>query len=476
MVSELTSIVGDSYVSTRADVLLSYSHSASIGYDGVLPGAVVRPGSTDEVSEILRVANKYKIPVTPRSGGSSLQGEVIPEEGGLVVELMRLDDITLFKDLRSVRVGAGVTFGMLDKYLNQHDLWVPIYPESSLVCTVAGNVAVNGAGPGSSTYGCIAEMVLGLEVVLPDGTIIQTGSEANPNAPGPFLRYAFGPDITGLFIGSLGALGIITKVSVKTFRRIRNFHYETYGFKTAEQAERFLLGLRENDVQAVFASIYEGRILEFFMDMLGEEYGIPKYEWPTYTVSATLGRLREDQLASDVEKAAEICESLGGHIIGISELPQGEWDDRMRTFARSSYAHGWHWRILYHHQTPTNWHRSVESIWEVMDEFGLLGHTAGFLTGHASYNFYPHLYFDPEDAEEEQKVRDAHAALSRRLFKTGAVPFKLATYWVEGVEEMKDYLKLIKALKNLLDPNNIMNPSILMTEREGSDFERERVT
>jgi glycolate oxidase len=462
IVSELAAIVGDDYVSTREDVLLTYSHSASIGYDGVMPGAVVRPANTQEVSEVLQVANKYKISVTPRSGGSSLQGEVIPREGGLVVELMRLDEISLFKKLRSVRVGAGVTFGMLDKYLNQYDLWVPIYPESSLVCTLAGNVAVNGAGPGSSTYGCIAEMVLGLEVVLPNGTIIQTGSEANPDAPGPFLRYAFGPDITGLFIGSLGALGIITRVSVKTFKRIRNFHYETYGFEIAEQSERFLLELRENDVQAVFASIYEGRILEFFMDMLGEEYGIPKYEWPTFTVSTTLGRVREDQLTSDVEKTQEICEKLGGHVIGISELPQGEWDDRMRTFARSSYAHGWHWRILYHHQTPTNWHRSVETIWEVMDEFGLLGHTAGFLTGHASYNFYPHLYFDPEDPDEERKVRDAHAELSKRLFKTGAVPFKLAPYWVGEVEEMKEYLNLIRALKNLLDPNDIMNPSVML--------------
>ncbi|TFF91222.1 FAD-binding oxidoreductase [Candidatus Thorarchaeota archaeon] len=461
VVSKLASIVGNEYVSTREDVLLTYSHSASIGYDGVMPGAVVRPRTTEEVSGILKVANEHKIPVTARSGGSSLQGEVIPEEGGLVVELMRLDEIELFKDLRSVRVGAGVTFGKLDKFLNQHDLWVPIYPESSLVCTLAGNVAVNGAGPGSSTYGCIAEMVLGLEIVLPDGTIIQTGSEANPDAPGPFLRYAFGPDITGLFIGSLGALGIITKVSVKTFRRIHNFHYETYGFETAEKAERFLLELKENDVQILFASIYEGRILEFFMGMLGEEYGVPKHEWPPFTVSATLGRVREDLLASDVERATEICEGFGGHVIGIGELPRGEWDDRMRTFARSSYAHGWHWRILYHHQTPTNWHSSVESIWDVMDEFGLLGHTAGFLTGHSSYNFYPHLYFDPEDAEEEQKVRDAHVELSKRLVKTGAVPFKLAPYWVEEVQAMEDYMRLVGAIKKIIDPNNIMNPGVL---------------
>jgi hypothetical protein len=139
---------------------------------------------------------------------------------------------------------------------------------------------------------------------------------------------------------------------VKTFKRLHHFHYETYGFDTAEQAERFLIELKQNEIHALFASLYEGRILDFFMDMLGEEYGIPKHKWPPVTASATLGRLRKDQLESDIKLAKQICEELGGHVVGISELPRGEWDERMWTFARSSYAHGWHWRILYHHQTP----------------------------------------------------------------------------------------------------------------------------
>lgn len=460
-VQALVDIVGEEFVSTRADVLLTYSVSASIGYDRVVPGTVVRPASTEEVSQILKLANKHKIPVTPRSGGSSLQGEVIPQEDGLVIDLLRLDSVQLFKDLRSVRVGAGVTFGVLDKYLNQHKLWVPVYPDSSLVCTVAGNVAVNGAGPGSGVQGCIAELVLGLEVVLPNGEVIQTGTEANPNAPGPFLRYAFGPDITGLLIGSLGAFGIITAVSIKTFKRMEHFYYQSYGFDTAEGAERFLSELRHNDVSIPMAAIYEGRILEFFLDMIGEEYGIPQTEWPPFTVSATIGRIRKDQLDSDIKMAESICMELDGRVVGVPELPQGEWEDRMWTFVRSSYVHGWWWMMLYHHQAPTNWHRSVEEIWNVMDKYGILGQTAGFLTGGRSYNFYPQLYFDPVDREEEEKVREAHRELSQRLFKTGAVPFKLARYWVEDVEEMKPYLQFIKNLKQNIDPNGIMNPGIL---------------
>jgi len=460
IVKELSSIVGEEYVSTRKDVLLTYSTSASTSYDRVLPGAVVRPGTTEEVSTILKVANKYKIPVTPRGAGSSLQGEVIPQPNGLVIELMRLDDITLYKDLRSITVGAGITFGTLDKYLNKQDLWIPYYPGSSLVATLAGNVAVNGAGFGSSVFGGVAEHVLGLEVVLPDGTIIQTGTEANPNAPGPFLRYAFGPDLTGLFIGSLGSFGLITKVSLKTHRRMRFFDYNTFGFDTVEKAERFLIEMRQNDINSLWVALYEGRILDFFLDMVGEEYGVPQYDWPTFTVSVAFGRIREDQLQSDMKAAQDVCERLGGHVIGIKELPKGEWEDRMREFVRSSYIHGWHWRILYHHQPLSNWHKSMDALWAVMDQYGIIGHTAGFQSDR-SYNFYPQLYYDPQDKEEEERVKEAHRDLSQRLFKTGAVPFKLTGYWKDAIEGMDDYMTFLKLLKTTIDPNNIMNPGVL---------------
>ena len=468
VVRKLTTIVGEEYISTRADILLAYSVSASTSYDPVLPDAVVRPANTSEVSKILKVANEYKLPVTPRSGGSSLQGEVIPQKGGLVVDLLRLNEIKVHQELRSVTVGAGVNFGKLDKHLNRFDLWLPVYPGSSLTATIAGNVAVNGAGFGSSSFGCIGELVLGLEIVLPNGDIVQTGSEANPNAPGPFLRYSFGPDLTGLFIGSLGIFGIITKVSLKTYQRMHYFDYNTYGFNTAQEAEKFILELKENDVRTVWVAIYEGRILDFFLEMVGDEYGVPKHEWPPVTVSLVIGSVREDLMLSDARATEKICKQMGGHVIGIRELPQGEWNDRMREFVRSSYVHGWHWRILYHHQTISQWHRTLEELWPIFDEFGVLGHSAGFQSGHASYNYYPQIYYDPQDKEEEEKVKAAHKELAKRLFKTGAVPFKLAPYWTDGISEIDQYIEFLRDLKEAIDPNNIMNPRLIpLLEPEG---------
>ena len=461
VVKKLIEIVGEEYVSTKKDVLLAYSVSASMSYDPVLPAAVVRPENTEQVSEIIKIANAHKIPVIPRSGGSSLQGEAIPKEESLVIDLLRLDSIKVYENLRSAAVGAGINFGKLDKHLKKIGFWLPVYPGSSLTATIAGNVAVNGSGFGSSQFGCIGELVLGLEVVLPNGEIVQTGSEANPHAPGPFLRYAFGPDITSLFIGSLGVFGIITRVSLKIFKRMECFDYNTYGFDTPQEAEKFIIQCKENEISAVWIAIYEGKILDFFLEMVGEEYGVPEYEWPPITVSMVIGRIREDQLQSDIMEAKRLCENTGGHVIGIVELPRGEWNDRMREFARSSYVHGWHWRILYHHQTPSQWHRTIEEMWPIFDEFGVLGHTAGFQSDHSSYNYYPQIFFDPQDKEDEEKAKAAHKELAKRLFKTGAVPFKLAPYWVDGITEMESYLEFLKGLKQAIDPNGIMNPGTI---------------
>ncbi|UCE10545.1 MAG: FAD-binding oxidoreductase [Candidatus Thorarchaeota archaeon] len=461
IIDNLRDIAGAEFVSTREDVLLAYSSSASMGIDPVQPGAVVRPSNADEVAAILRIADEHGIPVTIRAGGTSLQGEVTPKADGLVVELMRLNKIELFKDLRTVRVGAGVTFGELDKFLSEHDLWLPVSPESALACTVAGNVAVNGSGPGSSFAGCIGELVMGLEIVLPNSQVIQTGSEANPNAPGPFLRYAFGPDITGIFIGSLGSLGVITSVSVKVFKRMEHFDYNTYGFDSHEQAEKFLVELKDNDVNMLMASLYEGPTLEFFMDMVGEEFGIPPMEWPHRTVSMTIGRVRKDVLESDAKLAREICEKMGGRVIGIVELPKGEWDGRFWTFVRCSYVHPWAWQVVYHHQAPTNVHRSVEEITKIMDKYAFLGHTAGFASGHSSMNMYPQFYWDPVDEEERKKVVGALKELAGNLYKAGAVPFKLASYWDGLMEGTETYMELLRRLKETIDPNGIMNKGVL---------------
>lgn len=108
----------------------------------------------------------------------------------------------------------------------------------------------------------------------------------------------------------------------------------------------------------------------------------------------------------------------------------------------------------------------MEALWAVMDQYGILGHTAGFQAGY-TYNFYPQLYYDPQDQEEEGRVIEAHRDLSQRLFKTGAVPFKLAGYWIDGISEMDTYLQFLNRIKTHVDPNEMLNPGIIPKPKGG---------
>jgi FAD/FMN-containing dehydrogenase len=96
-----------------------------------------------------------------------------------------------------------------------------------------------------------------------------------------------------------------------------------------------------------------------------------------------------------------------------------------------------------------------------MDEHGVLGHTAGFQSGHSSYNYYPQIFFDPQDPIEEKSAIEAHSDLVKRLYKTGAVPFKFAPYWIGNLTGMEDYLAFLRKLKRSIDPENILNPGIM---------------
>src|SRR6478752_5783060 len=177
---------------------------ATDGKVGQVAGAVARPSSTDEVAAVLRLCNEARIPVTPAAGRSSVVGGTVPVHGGVLLDLTGLVGIESV-DVESglVEVWAG-TFGDLfeEELQAQHGLTVGHWPQSMALSTVGGWLACKGAGQLSNRYGKIEDIVVGLEVVLADGTVIRTGGQP---------RQAVGPDLTQLFVGSEGTLGVITR-------------------------------------------------------------------------------------------------------------------------------------------------------------------------------------------------------------------------------------------------------------------------
>lgn len=206
LVEKLTKIVGAENVSTETPDRITHSYDAT--QEKHLPDVVIHAGSTEEVSQIVQLANEYEVPVLPRGAGSGFTGGSLPVHGGIVLVLTRMDRILeIDTDNLIAEVEPGVVTAQLQRQVEKLGLFYPPDPASKEFCTLGGNVAECAGGPRCVKYGVTKDYVLGLEVVTPTGEIIRTG--------GRTLKNVVGYDLTRLFVGSEGTLGIVTKIVLK---------------------------------------------------------------------------------------------------------------------------------------------------------------------------------------------------------------------------------------------------------------------
>lgn len=198
---------GSDVVVRDPDLLERFSHDASEVPPRV-PGAVVRPTTTAEVSAILRAANARRVPVTPRGGGTGRVGGAVPVHGGIVLALERMNRIAGVdvRDAIAV-VGPGVVTGELHDAVESEGLFYPPDPNSWGSCQIGGNIATNAGGPRAFKYGVTREYVLGLEVVTADGSVLALGRRTPKGVTGY--------DLTALVVGSEGTLGVVTSATMK---------------------------------------------------------------------------------------------------------------------------------------------------------------------------------------------------------------------------------------------------------------------
>ena len=203
--NELILVLGEERVLSAIEDRICYS------YDGtkqkVLPDIVVRPGDTNDISNTLKIANKYEVPIYARGAGSGLTGGAVPLMGGIVFDLKNMNRIIeICPDDFVATVEPGVVTKELQDEVAKFDLFYPPDPSSAAFSTIGGNVAECAGGITGLKYGVTRDYILALEIVLPDGSVINTGRKA-------------GYDLTRLFTGSEGTLGVFTKITVKLIPR-----------------------------------------------------------------------------------------------------------------------------------------------------------------------------------------------------------------------------------------------------------------
>jgi glycolate oxidase len=207
LLEQIKSIVGAEYVFTDEESFEKYGRDETekLHYS---PAVVVKPRKTEEIAALMQLANKHLIPVTPRGAGTGLTGGALPHLGGLVIAMERFNQI-LEIDERNLQVTTepGVITEVLQNAVKEKGLFYPPDPASKGSCFIGGNISENSGGPKAVKYGVVKDYVLNLEIVLPTGEIIWTGSNV--------LKNATGYNLTQLIVGSEGTLGIVTKIVLR---------------------------------------------------------------------------------------------------------------------------------------------------------------------------------------------------------------------------------------------------------------------
>ncbi len=226
--SELTGVLGEDQVWTDADHLEKYGHDETedLSYP---PQVVVRPRTTKEVSDVVRLCARHGVPITPIGARTGLSGGALPVHGGLALALDRMDAIVDIDERNlQVTVQPGVITQVLQEAVAAKGLYYPPDPSSRGSCTIGGNLAENAGGPRAVKYGVTRDFVLNLEVVLPDGEVIRTGANT--------LKNSTGYDLTRLLVGSEGTLGIITEAVLRLVPLPRETRLMLVPFQSATRA------------------------------------------------------------------------------------------------------------------------------------------------------------------------------------------------------------------------------------------------
>ena len=208
-IQELKAIVGEANVVFHPEDLLVFEYDGSI--DRGMPEAVVFPISVEEVSRVMSLAYQEGIPVVGRGSGTGLSGGAISPPGGIQIAFTRMNQIlNIDQENRTVTVEPGVINLDLDNYAYKFGLRYAPDPSSQKACTIGGNIAENAGGPHCLAYGTTTNHVLGMEVVLEEGTVVNLGSLSSPP-----VYQAPGYDLRGVFVGSEGTFGVATKIALR---------------------------------------------------------------------------------------------------------------------------------------------------------------------------------------------------------------------------------------------------------------------
>ena len=420
---------------------------------------ILKPRTTEEVAAILKTANRTATPVRPKGGGTGWWSSTQPPADGILLQLTRMNEVlTIDEAVMTVTVEAGITFSKLEEALGSKGYRLMIFPESGKTATMGGHIQTWGTSPHtSSVFEDQATQLVGLKAVLPTGETVPTGAGALATATGHFGRRFFPADLTGIFIGSEGAFGIITEASLKIYRQPEVSLTKIACFPDIQAAVDTLQSFQRAQRSGGISTLVEQRLVPKEMLIAA----IPRLKGSIPEMCPFLLVLRTEGDRSDAQRhmarACHLCREQGGKVAVQDDLPEW-WAGRFGSFPAAALGKGQ--RIMIVAMVPFD--RVVEAF-SIAEAFGkthglslkLRGYPFGgpVLLAHAS------ISWEAARPESREKALAQARDLMDALMQIGAVPHRVGTDFLPVLTEKLDpgYLDFIKRMKAMLDPNGIMN-------------------
>jgi len=459
IIEELRRIVGKDNVCTSYEELVCYTYDASFVNANIkkdLPGAVVLPANTKEVSMVLKLANREKISVVPRGAATNVSGGSISIGDCIVVALTRMNKILELdrKNLVAV-VEAGVITAQFQSEVEKIGLFYPPDPSSLAFSTIGGNIAECAGGPRGVKYGVTKDYVIGLEVVLANGEVINTG--------GRLMKNVVGYDMTKLFTGSEGTLGIVTKAIIKLIP-----------LPEAKKTMLVIYPVLDQACETVSEIIANG-IVPTTLELLDNIYirNIEEYVHiglPTDAGAVLLIEVDGDPeiLDKQINKIEQICKEQGASQVQIAKTKEEAeelWRARRSAFAAMSRLRP---TIIGEDCTVprSSIPAAVRRIHEISKKYDIII----AVLGHAGDgNLHATIMTDESNEEEMARVEKAAeeiflATLELNGALSGEHGIGRAKSKYIALQLGETGLDIQRRIKLVLDPNNIMNPGVMLGE------------
>ena len=443
---DLTAFLRPEQVSTSASVL--EQHGKGESYDeAVLPDAVVYPESTEEVRRVIKFAYEHGVPVTPVGSNSSLEGHTVPLHGGISLDMGRLDQIVEYspQDLL-MRVQPAVTYPQINERSRRDGLFFPVDPGAH--ASLGGMVSTNASGTAAVRYGVTADFILGLEVVTPTGETIRTGSKSRKSSSGY--------NLTRLYCGAEGTLGVITEVTVRLTGLPEAASAARVPFADVEAATRFVTTLIQAGIPVARCELIDPKSIA----------AVNAHQGTSYPEEMTVFlEFHGNPAGVQVETALaqELAEELGASAFDSSTDPEERaklWNARHNTYYATVAANPGKSSVVTDLAVPIS--KLPEAVTTSLDLCEQEGLTA-YLVGHVGDgNFHLAIFFDKEDADVKEKVEEVSHQLVKLALNLGGTSTGEHGVGVRKMRYMSEEhgasLEVMKTLKRALDPKNVLNP------------------